>query len=173
MAKRIIYGKNKTGILFRTEFPKEKDRHRRSLSFRLSTKPSSGHLNRHRFHKPNFEISLQITANKTTGKARRFVLEVTPGFEPGNQGFADPCLTTWLCHHLRCIICELSEKVHPFLKKIQKFFAAHKRRSGSRKTVPRKNQPRIQRRKSRLKARKFPPECSFRRSRKRNGGGNF
>ena len=28
-----------------------------------------------------------------------FVLEVTPGFEPGNQGFADPCLTTWLCHH--------------------------------------------------------------------------
>ena len=26
-----------------------------------------------------------------------FSLEVTPGFEPGNQGFADPCLTTWLC----------------------------------------------------------------------------
>ena len=26
-------------------------------------------------------------------------LEVTPGVEPGNQGFADPCLTTWLCHH--------------------------------------------------------------------------
>ena len=25
-------------------------------------------------------------------------LEVTPGFEPGNEGFADPCLTTWLCH---------------------------------------------------------------------------
>ena len=30
----------------------------------------------------------------TTG----FYLEVTPGFEPGNEGFADPCLTTWLCH---------------------------------------------------------------------------
>ena len=27
-------------------------------------------------------------------------LEVTPGFEPGNEGFADPCLTTWLCHHI-------------------------------------------------------------------------
>ena len=27
-------------------------------------------------------------------------MEVTPGFEPGNQGFADPCLTTWLCHRL-------------------------------------------------------------------------
>ena len=31
-------------------------------------------------------------------------LEVTPGFEPGNQGFADPCLTTWLCHHLGTFI---------------------------------------------------------------------
>ena len=29
---------------------------------------------------------------------REFWLEVTPGFEPGNEGFADPCLTTWLCH---------------------------------------------------------------------------
>ena len=29
-----------------------------------------------------------------------FFLEVTPGFEPGNQGFADPRLTTWLCHHM-------------------------------------------------------------------------
>nr|DAD95729.1 MAG TPA: hypothetical protein [Myoviridae sp. ctkOm7] len=34
-----------------------------------------------------------------------FVLEVTPGFEPGNQGFADPCLTTWLCHRSRMIEC--------------------------------------------------------------------
>ena len=31
----------------------------------------------------------------------RFVnMEVTPGFEPGNEGFADPCLTTWLCHRM-------------------------------------------------------------------------
>ena len=29
-----------------------------------------------------------------------FYLEVTPGFEPGNEGFADPCLTTWLCHRM-------------------------------------------------------------------------
>ena len=28
-------------------------------------------------------------------------LEVTPGFEPGNEGFADLCLTTWLCHHFQ------------------------------------------------------------------------
>jgi len=24
--------------------------------------------------------------------------EVPPGFEPGNKGFADPCLTTWPRH---------------------------------------------------------------------------
>jgi hypothetical protein len=24
-------------------------------------------------------------------------LEAAPGFEPGNRGFADRCLTTWLC----------------------------------------------------------------------------
>ena len=27
-------------------------------------------------------------------------LEATPRFELGNQGFADPCLTTWLCRAL-------------------------------------------------------------------------
>ena len=27
-------------------------------------------------------------------------LEATPRFELGNQGFADPCLTTWLCHQI-------------------------------------------------------------------------
>ena len=46
---------------------------------------------------------------------KSLTLEVTPGFEPGNQGFADPCLTTWLCH--RCfyfIICKLSGKVHTY-----------------------------------------------------------
>ena len=28
-------------------------------------------------------------------------MEVTPRFELGNEGFADPCLTTWLCHRIR------------------------------------------------------------------------
>ena len=27
------------------------------------------------------------------------LLEASPRFELGNQGFADPCLTTWLCRH--------------------------------------------------------------------------
>ena len=40
------------------------------------------------------------TQKETPAIGRCFFLEVTPGFEPGNQGFADPCLTTWLCHHL-------------------------------------------------------------------------
>ncbi len=29
-----------------------------------------------------------------------FHLEVTPGFEPGNEGFADLCLTAWPRHHI-------------------------------------------------------------------------
>ena len=28
-------------------------------------------------------------------------LEVPPGFEPGNEGFADLCLTTWLWHPIK------------------------------------------------------------------------
>ena len=28
-------------------------------------------------------------------------MEVPPRFELGNEGFADPCLTTWLCHRIR------------------------------------------------------------------------
>ena len=43
--------------------------------------------------RPYFEPSC-----RNTGGAH---LEVTPGFEPGNESFADSCLTTWLCHHIR------------------------------------------------------------------------
>ena len=32
------------------------------------------------------------TAGGCSGKK----MEAPPGFEPGNKGFADPCLTTWL-----------------------------------------------------------------------------
>ena len=28
-------------------------------------------------------------------------VEVPPGFEPGNEGFADLCLTTWLWHQIK------------------------------------------------------------------------
>ena len=28
-------------------------------------------------------------------------MEVPPGFEPGNEGFADLCLTTWLWHQIK------------------------------------------------------------------------
>ncbi len=47
-----------------------------------------------------FEIS-QDSIKITTPNGVVIFMEVTPGFEPGNEGFADPCLTTWLCHHIR------------------------------------------------------------------------
>ena len=43
---------------------------------------------------------LCYTKNTPTGQnpVRVFsILEATPGFEPGNEGFADLGLTTWLC----------------------------------------------------------------------------
>ena len=38
---------------------------------------------------------------KRHAKACLFFLEVTPGFEPGSEGFADLCLTTWPRHHIQ------------------------------------------------------------------------
>ena len=29
------------------------------------------------------------------------ILEVPPGFEPGNKGFADLCLTSWRWYHFK------------------------------------------------------------------------
>ena len=54
-------------------------------------------------------------------------LEATPGFEPGNQSFADSCLTTWLCRHtllisLHYIICKLTVKSTKILQ--NKIFGA-------------------------------------------------
>ncbi len=47
-----------------------------------------------------FEIS-QDSIKITTPDGVVIFMEVTPGFEPGNEGFADPCLTTWLCHRFQ------------------------------------------------------------------------
>ena len=35
-----------------------------------------------------------------------FDLEVPPGFGPGNEGFADLCLTTWLWHRINGAVDE-------------------------------------------------------------------
>ena len=64
---------------------------------RLFARPTGGRLDRYPFINP-IRGGHPNNHKKKTGKARLFILEVTPGFEPGNQGFADPCLTTWLCH---------------------------------------------------------------------------
>ena len=45
------------------------------------------------------ELKMKKQKNKN-GKYQMILtvyLEATPRFELGNQGFADPCLTTWLC----------------------------------------------------------------------------
>ncbi len=34
-----------------------------------------------------------------TSTAYKEILKAAPGFEPGDQGFAILCLTTWLCRH--------------------------------------------------------------------------
>ena len=56
------------------------------------------------------------TQKETPAIGRCFFLEVTPGFEPGNQGFADPCLTTWLCHRLYFYYMHIWENVHTFFE---------------------------------------------------------
>ena len=75
------------------------------------------HLGVGAIHLPRaFEIS-QDSIKITTPNGVVIFMEVTPGFEPGNQGFADPCLTTWLCHRRYIyIICRPFEKVHTFFK---------------------------------------------------------
>ena len=80
----------------------------------------------HDFNRPALRRPLlpsgqkRVTSNKKdTPTGVSFLLEVTPGFEPGNQGFADPCLTTWLCHRVYYIICDNREKIHNFLKRFQ------------------------------------------------------
>ena len=52
-----------------------------------------------------------LKKRKDTTDVVSFFLEVTPGFEPGNQGFADPCLTTWLCHHT-CFLRGIAMPTH-------------------------------------------------------------
>ena len=60
-----------------------------------------------------------------------FLIEATIGFEPMNQGVADPCLTTWLCRHKKtprvgfepttlrltagCSAAELSRNIESFV----------------------------------------------------------
>ena len=52
-------------------------------------------------------------AQKTASTKRACCfLEVTPGFEPGSEGFADLCLTTWPRHQLYKIVGAEAPKCH-------------------------------------------------------------
>ena len=46
-----------------------------------------------------FHVPLRGTGRPGNGSPCS--LEVPPGFEPGNEGFADLCLTTWLWHQIK------------------------------------------------------------------------
>ena len=39
-----------------------------------------------------------------------FILEAPPGIGPGNKGFADLCLTTWLWRPIWCLRSELNQR---------------------------------------------------------------
>ena len=46
----------------------------------------------------HLSISCKIK-KKAAEESAAFLMEATPRFELGNKGFADLCLTTWLCRH--------------------------------------------------------------------------
>ena len=62
----------------------------------------------------SFACFFKMEKRKAPVPRTRAFLEVTPGFEPGNQGFADPCLTTWLCHHLEEKTLTSQQNKRPF-----------------------------------------------------------
>ncbi len=64
--------------------------------------PASYHFTCPEYVRSPLGWSEQRERNPKEGHDFRHVLllEVTPRFELGNEGFADPCLTTWLCHRM-------------------------------------------------------------------------
>ena len=47
--------------------------------------------------KPELSFLSFVSFEGLPSETLRRLLEAAPGFEPGNEGFADLCLTTWLC----------------------------------------------------------------------------
>jgi hypothetical protein len=72
---------------------------------------------------------MDIHQNKKGWPMRAILdLEAAPGFEPGNRGFADRCLTTWLCRLKKCLKCAKMPQVPKIerLKRLLQFPASEK-----------------------------------------------
>lgn len=52
---------------------------------------------------------------RTISSSIKIQMEGLVGFEPTNQGFADPCLTTWLCRHILYIIPYMPQICNNFI----------------------------------------------------------
>ncbi len=50
---------------------------------------------------------MQIKKQQLAHNKLLLPLEVPPGFEPGSEGFADLCLTTWLWHQINGAVDEI------------------------------------------------------------------
>ena len=61
-----------------------------------------GDLNPHgRYHPPDFKSGASADSATLAYMEPLIELEAAPRFELGNRGFADLCLTTWLCRRLK------------------------------------------------------------------------
>ena len=84
------------------------------------------HISQKYFTCPKGEFRWKKRASR---RLALFFLEAPPGFGPGDKGFADPCLTTWLWRHIqnRGIIPRKDPFVNAFLKILLLFWWAIRR----------------------------------------------
>ena len=69
------------------------------------------HPERSRIAAQSKDLSNRESMQQKACPDARQALEVPPGFGPGNEGFADLCLTTWLWHQIAAHAMALAVKM--------------------------------------------------------------